>query len=57
MEIDDCANLPCAPPIAGPMTNDVSKHPGNKKSDINKTTSFLITQTNNIKVVFLIENP
>jgi hypothetical protein len=38
------------------MTNDVSKHPGNKKSNINRTINFLITQTNNIKVIFLTEN-
>tara|TARA_B100000586_G_scaffold133364_1_gene96473 strand:- start:134 stop:253 length:120 start_codon:yes stop_codon:yes gene_type:complete len=39
------------------MTNDVSKHPDNKKSDINKPINFLITQTDNIKVVLLTENP
>ena len=55
--MDDCANLPFAPPtIAGATTNDDSKHPDNKKSDINKPINFLIALTNNIKVVFLIEN-
>jgi hypothetical protein len=52
VETDDCANLPCAPPITGPTTNDDSKHPDNKKSDINKPINFLIDERITLKLHF-----